>query len=61
LACSYALLEKIDDSIDALKKAIILGYDDFRHMQFDPDLKNLQADARYLELIRKSKDDQKLR
>jgi len=61
LACSYALLEKIDDAFLALKKAISLGYDDFRHMQFDPDLKNIQSDARFLELIKQSKDDQKLR
>jgi len=56
LACSYSLLEKIDESIEALLKAISLGYDDFRHMQFDPDLKNIQKDKRFQEIIKQAKD-----
>ena len=56
LACSYSLLEKIDESIEALLKAISLGYYDFRHMQFDPDLKNIQKDKRFQEIIKQAKD-----
>ncbi|MDP2938645.1 MAG: hypothetical protein Q8O13_00970 [Candidatus Omnitrophota bacterium] len=51
LACSYALLNDIDKSLEALNKSINLGYNDFDFMLRDPDLKNLQKDSRFVNLI----------
>jgi len=53
LACSYSLLGKIDDSIDALKNAINLGYNDFEHMQKDTDLENLKDNIKFKEILHK--------
>lgn len=41
LACSFSLLGEIDLSYDALERAIMLGYDDFKHLVKDMDLKNV--------------------
>ena len=40
-ACSYSLLGEIDLAYTALEQAILLGYDDFKYMMKDPDLKNV--------------------
>lgn len=53
LACSYTLLDKIDEAFRALSKAIRLGYNDFRYMGLDPDLAKLREDKRYKRLINK--------
>ncbi len=53
LACSYALLKKIDAAFDALEKTIALGYKDVYHLEMDKDLTYLRKDIRYKELIRK--------
>ncbi len=45
LACSYALLNQTRAALNALSKAIELGYDDFRHLRSDRDLENLLKDA----------------
>ena len=42
LACSYSLTEQIDLAIQALEKAINLGYSDFKWLSRDPDLRNLR-------------------
>ncbi len=42
LACSLALAERPDEAIDALSRAILLGYDDLAHMESDPDLESLR-------------------
>ncbi len=42
LACSLALIDRLDDSLDALRKAIELGYDDWEHLERDEDLENLR-------------------
>ena len=51
LACSHSLLGQIDEALEALRRAIDLGYRDFAHMQRDPDLENLRRDPRYLALL----------
>lgn len=56
LACSYALLKKIDAAFDALEKTIALGYKDVYHLEMDKDLTYLRKDIRYKELIRKIKN-----
>ena len=55
LACSYALLKNIDASLDALEKAVELGYNDVCHIERDKDLAHLRADDRFKRLIKKMK------
>lgn len=43
LACSYSLLNRLPQSLVALKKAIDLGFDDFAWLSRDPDLANLRS------------------
>ena len=52
LACSYALLKKVDPAIKALRMAVELGYRDFRYMREDRDLDALRHDARFRQLLR---------
>lgn len=47
LACSYSLLRRVDESLDALRRAIALGYDDFDHLRRDPDLLTLRQSAQF--------------
>lgn len=52
LACSYSLLRKIDLAVRALRKALELGYRDFRYLRDDPDLAAVRKDARFRQLMR---------
>jgi len=52
LACSYTLLKKIDPALHALRRAIELGYRDFRYMCEDRDLDALKSDPRFRQLLR---------
>lgn len=51
LACSYSLLKRSKPCLEALKKAIQLGYRDFSFMKKDPDLDFIRRDPRYKELL----------
>ena len=51
LACSYSLLEHLDEAIRELKSAFDLGYRDYRHMLHDPDLRNARRDRRFKALL----------
>jgi tetratricopeptide (TPR) repeat protein len=51
LGCSYALVGKNKEALKALKKAIQLGYDDFRHMRKDADLKPLHGEPAFENLF----------
>ena len=53
LACSYSLVKIADDCLEAIKKAVDLGYRDFAFMQKDPDLEFIRKDPRYKRLISK--------
>lgn len=53
LACSLALSAQKIASINALEKAIHLGYRDIDWMLEDPHLASLQNNHRFLELINK--------
>ncbi|MFH1228067.1 MAG: transglutaminase domain-containing protein [Planctomycetota bacterium] len=50
IACDCALLGKVDDGINALKKALGYGYSELYWMDNDPDLAKLREDPRYKEL-----------
>ncbi|MCM8801253.1 MAG: hypothetical protein NC912_04510 [Candidatus Omnitrophica bacterium] len=52
LACSYSLLGLIDEAIISLKKAIRLGYRDFRWLEKDADLENLRRSPKYNQIIK---------
>ncbi|MFH2137960.1 MAG: tetratricopeptide repeat protein [Candidatus Omnitrophota bacterium] len=51
LACSYSILGEIDKALATLRKAIDLGYSDFKFIEQDPDLLNLRKDLRYKTII----------
>jgi len=52
LACSLALLKRADQSLKTLRRAIELGYRDFRYMREDHDLDAVRHDPRFRQLIR---------
>ena len=52
LACCHALLKQPDDAFDWLRKAVELGYRDFRYMREDRDLEAIRKDPRFRRLIR---------
>jgi tetratricopeptide (TPR) repeat protein len=51
LACSYSLLRRIDEALQALRRAFELGYVDLQHLQSDPDLANLRQSAQYRQFV----------
>jgi tetratricopeptide (TPR) repeat protein len=53
LACSLALVRKETHALQALERAIALGYDDYEWMQRDPDLKGLQERPGFQRLLAK--------
>lgn len=52
LACSLALLKRGDQSLKTLRRAVELGYRDFRYMREDHDLDSIRQDPRFRQLIR---------
>jgi hypothetical protein len=52
LACRYALLRQPDLAFSTLRKAIELGYRDFRYMEEDRDLESIRKDPRFRQLMR---------
>jgi len=52
LACSLSLLGYVVSSLEAIKRAVKLGYDDFQYMSRDPDLRNLRRDERFGVFVR---------
>ena len=47
LGCSYALTAQYDEAVSTLIRAMDQGYDDFKWLMKDPDLKKLRADRRF--------------
>jgi len=52
LACSYALLKRPDQCLKSLRRAVELGYRDFRYMREDHDLDSIRHDQRFRQLMR---------
>lgn len=52
LACSFALLKRTDLALKTLRKAVELGYRDFRYMREDRDLDTVRQDPRFRQLLR---------
>jgi tetratricopeptide (TPR) repeat protein len=52
LACRYALLKQPDLAVGSLKRAIELGYRDFRFMEDDRDLDSIRKDPRFRALVK---------
>lgn len=58
LGCSYSLTGQMEPAFAALEKAVALGYDDFKWMSRDPDLRKFRKHPLYRKLklkIRKLK------
>ncbi|MCA8980143.1 MAG: tetratricopeptide repeat protein [Planctomycetes bacterium] len=53
LACSLALLNRKDDSLDALEAAVDLGYADTAFLLADDDLVVLRGELRFERLLRR--------
>jgi len=51
LACSFALSKRNDDALDALGRAMDLGYDDYEWMKKDTDLSGLRGDPRFESML----------
>jgi tetratricopeptide (TPR) repeat protein len=47
LACSYSLLKRVDESLEALRRCVELGYADVSYLQKDPDLMNVRQSPKY--------------
>jgi len=56
LACRYALLKQPDLALVTLRKAVELGYRDFRYMLQDQDLDSIRRDPRFKQLVREFGD-----
>ena len=52
LACRYALLKQLDLAFGSLRRAIELGYRDFRFMEQDRDLDSMRKDPRFRALVK---------
>jgi len=51
LACSFALSKRKDDALEALSRAMDLGYDDYEWMKKDADLALLRGDPRFESML----------
>lgn len=52
LACSLALVERVEEALKALRKAVRLGYRDYAYMRKDPDLRSLASHPEFKKIVR---------
>ena len=53
LACSYSLLHRPKEALEALERSINLGYRDLHFLEKDKDLQNLRQEPAYQALVKK--------
>ena len=51
LACSYSMLKRPSEALDALRTAVKLGYDDFRYLSEDSDLAPLRQTPEFRQFV----------
>ncbi len=51
LACSYSQLNNLEGALNELEMSMLLGYNDWKHMDGDKDLDNLKKDPRYQQIL----------
>ena len=51
LGCSFALTQRKDDALEALGRALEIGYDDYEWMKKDTDLACLRGDPRFESML----------
>ncbi len=56
LACSLSLLGRPNEAIQALERAVELGYDDAEHLLRDEDLASLRGESRFNDVVRRLRD-----
>lgn len=54
-SCSLSLVEEVEQAFKELKKAVLLGYDDFDYILQDPDLENLRKYPQFKDFFEKIK------
>jgi tetratricopeptide (TPR) repeat protein len=54
-ACSLSLTEELEQAFKELKKAVLLGYDDFDYILKDSDLENLRKHPQFNDFFQKLK------
>ncbi len=59
LACRFAVLKQADHAIRSLRKAVELGYHDYRYMEEDGDLDSIRKDPRYRQIVRDYRSQEK--
>jgi hypothetical protein len=57
LACRYARLKHPDQCLKMLRRALELGYHDFRYMREDRDLDSVRPDPRFRQLLHEFETD----
>lgn len=55
LACSYSLTDRLDEALDALHRALAVGYKEFDWMAKDPDLEAVRQHPLYEKIRAKIK------
>ncbi len=61
LACSYSLSQNCELALQALERALKLGYRDFKWMVKDPDLRNLRLSPFYKQIRTHLREFKKVR
>lgn len=51
LGCSFSLSARQEEALEALSRALEMGYDDYEWMKKDPDLAALRGDARFESML----------
>ncbi|MEA4916337.1 TPR end-of-group domain-containing protein [Proteiniphilum sp.] len=60
LACTYSLLNKKKEAVNAFEKAIEASYSEYRHAKADADLDNIRKEKKFIALLNQIKQFDKL-